>query len=173
MAKNFHSMCEWYKAKIPVFGNGQYDFDRIKSILDSEAQSVPSEQWFPMPMCGFIIANTYHRPVIYYNPADAMSKLVLPCFEPIDKDVEPIIMAFIDGNHFISLELVWHLSPPLPFVHPKWPDLHIPIASDWLLLYQKEIETFMKMKWQRDWIASQQPITGNASPAIEVDSPGK
>ncbi|KAH9810873.1 hypothetical protein DFH28DRAFT_1131712 [Melampsora americana] len=171
MSLHVQSKYDWYKTNCPIIGNSTFDIGRIQSILDLTELTAPPELWFPMPMGGYIIANTYNCPVVFYSPHDASSSLIFPTFSnPKDHpDTTPIVLAFINKGHFIALELIWNFTPPIPPVHPEWQAMRDPIAQDWSLRYQDEIRRFQELKWQREWEANQSAPPVDTSSAVEVE----
>jgi hypothetical protein len=120
-------------------------------------------------MGGYLIANTYHRPVVFYSGSDVNSKLILPCFESHNNKDQPIVMGYIEDSHVISLDLEWKYNLPIPFVHPDWLEVRDSRASDWYIHYEKNITIFLDLKWQREWIANQDG-TFTRKPPVEIDN---
>ncbi|KAH9825168.1 hypothetical protein DFH28DRAFT_1117341 [Melampsora americana] len=171
MSNHFHSRYEWYAKNMPKFAVN-FDIEHIKRILDSTSLTAPFEDWFPMPMGGYLIANTYDRPVIFYSKSDAPSKLIPPCFTSYNEESarQPIAMGYIQDSHFISLELELNDRIPIPFLHPDWKEVRDPRAADWEVEYKMSIAIFTDLKWQREWIANQDGSYTNVSKTqIEID----
>ncbi|KAH9816563.1 hypothetical protein DFH28DRAFT_1125334 [Melampsora americana] len=64
MAKHPHSTYDFYAENIPKISL-DYDAKCIAQILDAKDPTPGPDDWFPMPVGGYIIANTYHQPVIF------------------------------------------------------------------------------------------------------------
>lgn len=173
LAQHFKLNYAWYEVNIPKFATHTTNIGHIDSILESTALTVPPDLWFPMPMGGYIIANTFNRPVFYYSPSDASSSYIPPCMTSYHSS-EPIVMDFIEDNHFISLELDLRTHLPIPFLHPAWLEVCLGHALQWNTSYEEGRVEFLKLKWQRDWIAKQDGnYTGEVIPdMIELNSEG-
>ncbi|KAH9809552.1 hypothetical protein DFH28DRAFT_1133179 [Melampsora americana] len=167
LLNHLHSRYEWYADNMPKFAVN-FDLKRIELILGSTSLTASIEDWFPMPMGGYLIANTYHRPLIYYSGSDANSKLMLPCFDSLNDQYQPIVMGYIEDSHYISLELEWKYNLPVPFVHPDWLEVCDPRAANWYTKYEKHITVFLDLKWQREWIANRDG-TFTRRPPVEID----
>ncbi|KAH9807090.1 hypothetical protein DFH28DRAFT_1140412 [Melampsora americana] len=87
------------------------------------------EHWLMMPGFGELIATTFDRPVIYYDPT-ASSLFTLPYLSPPNKN-PPIVLAF-HNLHFCSLTLDYTLPGlPIPRLDPIWRRFHSPDTSPW------------------------------------------
>jgi hypothetical protein len=170
MAEHLHSAYDWYDVNIPKISI-DYNAERIAQILDSKDLTPGPDDWFPMPVGGYIIANTYHRPVIFYSHSDAASALIFPCFTARDPQyrIEPIVIAIINSNHFISLKLNYTPDMPVPYVHPDWNHVRLEVAKSWSLVFLRCTTVYMTLKWQREWIKHQDG-TVTKRPPVQLDT---
>lgn len=87
------------------------------------------EHWLSMPGFGGLIATTFDRPVIYYDPAGS-SLVTFPFLSPPNEN-PPIVLAF-HNSHFCSLTLDYTLTDlPVPRLDPIWRRNHTLNASTW------------------------------------------
>lgn len=85
--------------------------ERLK--CDSSASS--SDSWLSMPTMGYAIASAFEQPVIFLVKEQALCWSFFP-YRIDFKGSKPIVLSFVDNNHFVGYELQTGLSPfPPPF----------------------------------------------------------
>ncbi|KAH9808491.1 hypothetical protein DFH28DRAFT_1135859 [Melampsora americana] len=155
---------------INVLKDGHCAFSLVEVCLGEQPDQAPTVQtailnhfhsrgidWFPMPMGGYLIANTYDWPVIFNSLSNENSKLIPPCFTSYNTELaqHPIVIGYTQDSHFISLEIKMNDWLPIPFLHPDWLELRDPRAANWEIECNMNIEMFTDLKWQQEWIANQ------------------
>ncbi|EGF99367.1 uncharacterized protein MELLADRAFT_112799 [Melampsora larici-populina 98AG31] len=113
--------------------------------LATTKANVVSEQkyWLSMPAWGGLIATTFNRPVLYYEPG-SYSQMVFPFLTPHNLN-SPIVLAWAD-HHFASLLLDFtRPSFPAPRLCGTWRRFHSEDASSWLDVWQPLIDAHAKL----------------------------
>ncbi|EGG04825.1 uncharacterized protein MELLADRAFT_64641 [Melampsora larici-populina 98AG31] len=113
--------------------------DALARLLTSKPNVASDRKhWLGMPSWGGVIATTFNRPVLYYDPG-SYSQLVFPYFSPYNMN-PPIVLAYAD-LHFTSL-LLDFTKPnfPAPRLCGTWRRFHKPEASTWLEPWQPLID---------------------------------
>ncbi|GJV07398.1 putative ribonuclease H-like domain-containing protein [Tanacetum coccineum] len=90
-------------------------------------------KWMEMPNTGLVIASTYKRVVISLshggNVGGCTTSFPLWSSPPQSESLETIVIAHVNGNHFIRATLLE--SCPLPLTHPLWITYKSENASGW------------------------------------------
>lgn len=79
--------------------------DDLLHRLQPQNPTCRQEFWMRMPYLGYVIASVYECPVILFNPNKSHSYTFFP-YRKAPNRKNPIILAFVDGNHFASLSAV-------------------------------------------------------------------
>jgi hypothetical protein len=98
-----------------------------------------------MPGASTIIANTYKQPVLFYTNNLSATVHTFPCFSPPPSDIRPIILAHVNGNHFVSVDLSLEPTLPIPHLDSEWSFLHDKSADGWKGMYSSNVEIFKKL----------------------------
>ncbi|EGG06439.1 uncharacterized protein MELLADRAFT_77850 [Melampsora larici-populina 98AG31] len=125
-----------------IFPDSRLPEERAKLLdrLQTEEPNVLSsnKHWLSMPGIGGVIATTFDRPVLYYEPGHS-SQVVFPYLTPIN-DNTPIFLVWAKC-HFASLTLDYkNPKLPVPRVCQTWNRFRSLMASTWLPAYQPMIE---------------------------------
>lgn len=78
--------------------------------LNHEAACCTKKYWLRMPTLGFVIASAFNRPVILFTPSNSTCYSFFPYRTPPNKQA-PIILAFVNTEHFVRLGIDSHLIP--------------------------------------------------------------
>ncbi|EGF97828.1 uncharacterized protein MELLADRAFT_114051 [Melampsora larici-populina 98AG31] len=107
--------------------------DEALARLATTKKNVIHEQkyWLTMPGWGGIIATTFNRPVIYYEPGISNNRIFFP-YHTSPNLTPPIVIIYADF-HFASALLDFTLDRlPVPRVCPTWQRFATAKASIWL-----------------------------------------
>ncbi|EGG11235.1 uncharacterized protein MELLADRAFT_92273 [Melampsora larici-populina 98AG31] len=108
--------------------------------LATNKPNVVSEQqyWLTMPGWGGIIATTFNRPVLYYEPGVSNNRIFFPYHS--SPNLNPPIVIIYANYHFASVLLDFTLAHlPIPRVCPTWQRFAKAEASGWLDTWQSHI----------------------------------
>lgn len=177
------SRYEWYEKNIPNFCI-DYNIKKILKILQNPKRTAGRALWLPMPGASTIIANTYQQPVLFYTNNLVATMLAFPSFSPPTSDIRPIILAHVNSNHFVSLDLSLEPTLPIPHLDPEWPLLHDKSADAWNGIYSsnveifktlaKDIRTAQKIEWAKSRAGLPQPdAISMASTQEKEDDPNE
>lgn len=135
---------KWYEKHIPELII-DYNINRILKVLQNPKASASQELWYPMPGGSTLIANTYNRPVIFYTPYEVAAMHTLPFFLPLPSEIQPIVIAHVNGVHYVPLELKITTSLPIPMLNPEWSLLHNQGAQGWQDYYATNVLVFIDL----------------------------
>ncbi|EGF98526.1 uncharacterized protein MELLADRAFT_69237 [Melampsora larici-populina 98AG31] len=126
-----------------VFTRTSFHESRTAALarLATTKPNVTSEQqyWLSMPGWGGVIATTFDRPVLYYEPG-SNSQMTFPYITPHNNN-PPIVLAWAD-YHFCSLLLDFTIPNfPAPRLCPTWRRFSSTDASNWTDPWTQLIET--------------------------------
>lgn len=125
-----------------IFTDSTLPYDRAALLnrLRTEEPNVLSlvEHWLTMPGIGGVIATTFDRPVLYYEPG-IYSQVAFPYLTAIN-DNPPIVLVWAN-RHFACLTLDYeHEQLPVPRLCKVWIRYRSPIASTWLPAWKPRID---------------------------------
>ncbi|GJR15593.1 retrovirus-related pol polyprotein from transposon TNT 1-94 [Tanacetum coccineum] len=87
-------------------------------------------RWMEMPDTGLVIASAYKKVVVNLSDAGGCNTSFPLWSRPLQSDShETIVVAHVDGNHYIRVAL--REGFPLPLTHPVWITYRSDIASGW------------------------------------------
>ncbi|GJV68280.1 hypothetical protein Tco_1483789 [Tanacetum coccineum] len=87
-------------------------------------------RWMEMPNTGLVIASTYNKVVINLSDVGGCNtSFPLWSRPPQTESHETIVVAHVDGNHYISVALGEGF--PLLLTHPLWITYRSDVASGW------------------------------------------
>ncbi|GKA01551.1 putative ribonuclease H-like domain-containing protein [Tanacetum coccineum] len=87
-------------------------------------------RWMEIPDTGLVIASAYKKVVVNLSDAGGCNTSFPLWSRPSQSDShETIVVAHVDGNHYIRVAL--RESFPLPLTHPLWITYRSDIASGW------------------------------------------
>ncbi|GJQ97939.1 Myc-type, basic helix-loop-helix domain-containing protein [Tanacetum coccineum] len=87
-------------------------------------------RWMEMPDTGLVIASAYNKVVVNLSDAGGCNtSFPLWSRPPQTESHETIVVAHVDGNHYISVAL--REDFPLPLTHPLWITYRSDVASGW------------------------------------------
>ncbi|EGG04263.1 uncharacterized protein MELLADRAFT_64984 [Melampsora larici-populina 98AG31] len=141
MAVELVSRYDWYFEHLPELCPG-YNFDKFMEILQNPLATATRQNWYPMPGGSALIANTFHQPVMYYTPAEALACTTYPFFTAPPPEINPIIIAFVFNDHYVSLELNFSDDLPIPNLCSEWSQLHDNAADTWTGMYEENFLVF-------------------------------
>ncbi|EGG03021.1 uncharacterized protein MELLADRAFT_65937 [Melampsora larici-populina 98AG31] len=95
-----------------------------------------------MPGGPALIANTFHQPVMYYTPAEALACPTYPFFTAPPPEIKPITITFVFNDHYVSLELNFSNDLPIPNLCSEWSQLHNNAADTWTGMYGQNFLVF-------------------------------
>lgn len=171
LSAEVHSRFEWYQKNLSLIS--RCTMDQLLSILDRKELTAPFSKWMPMPTGTIIAANAYKQPFIYYCGEHVSSLLCVPYFSPFDITKTPGSIGFVNGNHFVSLELNFEANLPIPPLDYTWRDLHEPVAHGWSSLYVPNQDLFLQQKKYLDYVRDQERerIRDPSKPTNVIDVP--
>jgi hypothetical protein len=111
--------------------------------LDNEEISCTEEYWLRMLSLGFVIASAFDRPVIILTPSESNCYSFFPYRTSPNKQA-PIVLAFINNIHFVSLRMGHHLVP-FPGVYGQVRNaamLETTQVHQWISHYKTEFEVW-------------------------------
>ena len=116
----------------------------------------PSPQyWFTLLEMGYLVASCYN--VVLFSFSHFLSLTFLPIRTPLLKGgkCKEIAIGFVRGNHFVSVFL--HPNHPVPKVPTIWYEEAAPVASSWLVPFEKRFTD----------LQDNEPITGTIDLTID------
>lgn len=116
----------------------------IMSRLDHDGITCPKEHWMTMPTFGFLIASAFNRPVIHFHAVRSNCHTFFPYRTPPNKE-SPIVLAFVNENHFVSLG-IGHRLVPFPEVyrqHQNSAMLDSTLVPQWIEAYHRELARWL------------------------------
>lgn len=87
--------------------------------LKCDSISCTQEFWLSMPTMGYAIASAFERPVILLVEETWLCWSFLPYRIPF-KRCKPIVLSFVDQNHFVGYDVGSGSIPCPPLFHQGW-----------------------------------------------------
>ncbi|GJU20010.1 hypothetical protein Tco_1153352 [Tanacetum coccineum] len=113
-----------------VGSDGNCGFRAVALGLGLLEDQWPRIRWMEMPDTGLVIASAYKKVVVNLSDAGGCNTSFPLCSRPSQSDShETIVVAHVDGNHYIRVTL--RECFPLPLTHPLWITYRSDIASGW------------------------------------------
>lgn len=136
-----------------IFGQ---DLDQVVESLKCEpGRGCPKSKWMNQFNVGWPLANTYNRPVIFLDHASFSRNLTfLPQhMGPQEGDgVEPMVLAFVNSNHWVWVKLKGLDGKPAPYppVAGGWERFKTKEATPWKDLVKKNLEEWEGLETPRE-----------------------
>lgn len=114
--------------------------DTFRRLRTREPEVLSQQElWLTIPSLGGLIATTFDRPVLYYEPG-TNSQISFPYLTPINNNA-PIVLAWAN-RHFVSLELdTDNPDLPVPSVCATWRRFRVPDAASWLDMWNNRVQS--------------------------------
>lgn len=120
--------------------------------LDCKDVKCKEEYWLRMPYLGYVIASAYNRPTILLDPRTSACNTFFP-YRTLpnenNPDQDPIVLAFVNKIHFVSLGFKEVQSLPFPEVfgkHHNTAMLDSTKIPAWIKKYQHQLSMWMEQK---------------------------
>lgn len=115
--------------------------------LDHYEEKCTEGFWLRMPYMGYVIASAYDRPTILFDPDSACSVTFFP-YRTTPNLQEPILLAFINNNHFVSLK-PQGFSVPFPELY-GWSRSRALLETTripaWIEQYQSQLDSWLDLR---------------------------
>ncbi|XP_028066683.1 uncharacterized protein LOC114269554 [Camellia sinensis] len=116
--------------------------EELTHILSYFEDSPSFDCWMTMPDMGYLIASFYN--VVLYHLSLQQCLTFLPLRSPpvTLADRRAIAIGFVNGNHFVQVQVVLEADHPVPSIVVLWRVHHHPYASEWENAYVSRVQKF-------------------------------
>lgn len=125
-----------------------FAFEVVQDLLvrlDCKEEKCTQAYWLRMPYLGYVIASAYDRPTILMDPVAANCNTFFP-YRTTPNELNPIVLAFINGEHFVSLATK-SVSLPYPGVYGRSNNsafLDTTKIPTWIEKYQHQLDRWIE-----------------------------
>lgn len=109
------------------------DYEMVKSNVWVESVRSPTgkDKWFDPDFLGYPLANAYSRPVVTLGKYQSTTYLPLRTGPGDLASLAPIVMLFVQGNHWVEVEFMDDAVVPYPPMAGGWARHCEEGAEDW------------------------------------------
>lgn len=134
----------------------QVKLNDLIASLDCEDYICGFNKWLKTPDAGYAIASAYGRPFIIIDTSDSPDQGCHTFFpyrvgpdNYYSEQLDPIIVAFVDRNHFVELKV--KAGFPFPTLYLEYASLQSDIPKKWIRLHEAEMGWYQKMFPPKTW----------------------
>ncbi|CAG8787707.1 23313_t:CDS:2 [Dentiscutata erythropus] len=125
---------------IQLFLEKEKEYNDILFTTQWEAGSCGKEHWMSMPSFGYVIANTFQRPVHYFSKY--ISLTFLPDNTPLNRNISIAFIYVLESQHFVAIKLKPNV--PVPPIANGWEKICAKSCKIWENLFLERIARFKK-----------------------------
>ncbi|CAG8844811.1 15738_t:CDS:2, partial [Gigaspora margarita] len=136
----YNELCTRKSHYIQLFVEKEKEYNDVLCTTQWEASSCGKEHWMSMPSFGYVIANTFQRPVHYFSKY--ISLTFLPDNTPLNRNTSIAFIYVLERQHFVAVKLKPNV--PVPPIANGWEKICAKSCKIWKNLFLERIARFKK-----------------------------
>ncbi|CAG8465364.1 6181_t:CDS:2 [Dentiscutata erythropus] len=144
----YNELCSQKSHYIQLFLEKEKEYNEILYATQWKSGPCNSDHWMIMPSFGYVIANTFQRPVHYFSKV--ISLTFLPDNIPLNRNISIAFAYIFERQHFVAVKLKPNV--PVPPIIRGWEDICSEQSKRWKLLFSTRITRFIEHEKECEYL---------------------